>query len=155
MLRDGIKALVTLGACAEALWPYRPAKFAAKPGAACYRDGLAHQVTSYRRILDLEGMQTCLAEGFPFVFGFSVYESFESKQVARTGVAPMPKASERALGGHAVLAVGYDDAKRRFLVRNSWGTRWGMDGYFTMPYAYLASRSLSSDFWTIRTGEGM
>jgi len=54
------------------------------------------------------------------------------------------------VGGHAVLAVGYDDASQTFLVRNSWGADWGQNGYFTMPYAYLTTRGLSSDFWTIR-----
>jgi C1A family cysteine protease len=97
----------------------------------------------------LAQMQGCLAAGAPFVFGFSVYESFESEEVAKTGVVPMPPRSERLLGGHAVLAVGYDDESQRFIVRNSWGTGWGMDGYFTMPYAYLTSRSLASDFWAI------
>ena len=62
----------------------------------------------------------------------------------------MPAAGESVLGGHAVLAVGYDDSQQRFIVRNSWGTGWGMQGYFTMPYAYLTERNLSSDFWTIR-----
>jgi len=155
MLRDGIKALVRQGACGEDLWPYDPARFAARPPAACYRDGLGHQVTEYRRILDLEGLRACLAAGFPFVFGFMVYEGFESPRVARTGSVPMPARRERALGGHAVMAVGYDDASRRFLVRNSWGTGWGMAGYFTLPYAYLSSRDLSDDFWTIRAGEGI
>ena len=54
------------------------------------------------------------------------------------------------LGGHAVLAMGYDDAHRRFLVRNSWGTDWGQAGHFTMPYGYLTDSNLSDDFWTIR-----
>jgi C1A family cysteine protease len=98
-------------------------------------------------------MRICLADGFPFVFGFSVYESFESATVARTGVAPMPRRDEKLLGGHAVLAVGYDDAKERFLVRNSWGTGWGMKGYFTLPYDYLGDRNFSDDFWTIRRQE--
>jgi len=65
----------------------------------------------------------------------------------------MPKRTERAIGGHAVLAVGYDDAKKRFVVRNSWGTGWGLKGYFTLPYAYLENRDLSDDFWTIRRAE--
>jgi len=67
----------------------------------------------------------------------------------------MPKAGERMVGGHAVLAVGYDDAAKRFILRNSWGTKWGMQGYFTMPYDYLANRNLSDDFWTIRREERM
>src|SRR5437899_1698937 len=78
-------------------------------------------------------MRACLASGFPFVFGFTVYESCESPQVARSGVLDMPGLGEQAVGGHAVLAVGYDDGTRRFIVRNSWGTRWGQRGYFTMP----------------------
>ena len=66
-------------------------------------------------------MQGCLAPGYPFVFGFSVYESFMSAEVARTGEVPLPPRGEQLIGGHAVLAVGYDDAIQRFIVRNSWG----------------------------------
>ena len=83
------------------------------------------------------------------VFGFQVYETFESKQVASTGDVPLPATGEQLLGGHAVMAVGYDDSRSRFLVRNSWGAKWGKDGYFTMPYPYLTESNLSSDFWTM------
>jgi len=84
-----------------------------------------------------------------------VYESFESQQVAQSGVVQMPQPGERVLGGHAVVAVGYQDAAKRFIVRNSWGPAWGMKGYFTMPYDYLANRDLSDDFWVVRRGEKM
>ena len=100
-------------------------------------------------------MRACLAEGFPFVFGFTVYESFESQQVARTGIVSMPQRGERVVGGHAVVAVGYHDTEKRFIVRNSWGTGWGMKGYFTIPYDYLSNPNLAEDFWTVRRGEKM
>jgi C1A family cysteine protease len=155
MLRDGIKSLKKLGVCSEKKWPYVISKFTVKPSVVCYKEALNHQITSYQRILTLDKMRTCLAEGFPFVFGFSVYESFESSSVARTGIVSMPRSGERVLGGHAVLAVGYNNADKRFIVRNSWGTGWGIKGCFTMPYAYLADRNLSDDFWTIRSAEQM
>jgi C1A family cysteine protease len=155
MLRDGIKTLKKQGVCSERKWPYIISKFAAKPRTACYKEALEHQITSYHRIITLDEMRTCLAEGFPFVFGFTVYESFQSQEVAKTGIVSMPQPDERAVGGHAVLGVGYDDAEKRFIVRNSWGTEWGQQGYFTMPYEYVADRNLSDDFWTIRKGELM
>jgi C1A family cysteine protease len=103
---------------------------------------------------NLAQMQGCLAEGYPFVFGFTVYESFESQQVADTGVVPMPAAGETVMGGHCVVAVGYDSTKRVFIIRNSWGTSWGMKGYCTMPFEYLLTASLASDFWTLRSVSG-
>jgi C1A family cysteine protease len=99
---------------------------------------------------ELNQLKTCLAEGYPFVFGFTVYESFHSAKVTQSGIVPFPSKNEKAYGGHAVLAVGYDDAKKSFLVRNSWGPSWGANGYCWMPYSYLTSQYLSSDFWTIR-----
>jgi C1A family cysteine protease len=147
-LRVGIKTLKNDGCCEESLWPYKIAKFDVKPSGKCYLRAKTLCIKSYHRITRLSEMLTCLAEGYPFVFGFTVYESFDSPKVARTGVVQMPKKGEAALGGHAVLAVGYDLAAKRFLVRNSWGTGWGMKGYFTMPFKYL--ETLSADFWTIR-----
>jgi C1A family cysteine protease/nucleoside phosphorylase len=150
-VRDGIKSVATLGVPPEKMWPYNIAKFTEKPSAAAYAAAKNDLVSSYARVSQtLSQMQGCLAEGYPFVFGFTVYEAFEGAAVAKTGVVPMPKSGEHVVGGHCVMAVGYDDSKRVFIVRNSWGTSWGMKGYFTMPYEYLISSHLASDFWTIR-----
>jgi len=150
-IRDGIKSVAKLGDCPETEWPYTIARFKTKPSPECYADALRYRVVSYQRLMPvLSQLKGCLASGYPFVFGFTVYESFESPQVARTGHASLPGSSERAIGGHAVVGVGYQDAKQWFIVRNSWGSGWGLKGYFTLPYAYLTDENLASDFWTIR-----
>ncbi len=150
-IRDGVKTLVKQGVCTEDEWPYDITQFTSQPGAACYTAAKQNRATSYSRVpQSLAQLKGCLAEGYPVVFGFTVYDSFETPGVAKTGVVPMPTTGETVLGGHAVVAVGYDDASQRFTVRNSWGTTWGMDGYFTMPYAYLTDSTLSADFWTLR-----
>ena len=151
MLRDGMKTVNAQGACAEASWPYVVEKFSDRPAAACYTAALQHRAISYLRLAqNLAPMKSCLASGYPFVFGFTVYDSFESDAVTQTGRAPMPAADESVLGGHAVLAVGYSDASQRFLVRNSWGPTWGINGHFTIPYEYLTNPNLADDIWTIR-----
>jgi len=150
-IRDGIKSVASQGACPEPEWPYVISKFAVKPPARAYKDAALDRAVSYQSIVqDLNQMKGCLASGFPFVFGFTVYESFETTVVAKTGHAPMPGWAERPVGGHAVMAVGYDDSSGWFIARNSWGPGWGMKGYFTLPYAYLIQPGLSSDFWTVR-----
>lgn len=154
-IRDGIKSVAKLGACRELpTWPYDITKFAQQPPPPAYEEGLLNQVLQYQRLTHIVNqMKGCLASGYPFVFGFTVYESFESDDVAKTGVLQMPGSKEQVVGGHAVLAVGYSDASQRFIVRNSWGPDWGQQGYFTMPYAYLSNSDLADDFWTIRLVE--
>jgi C1A family cysteine protease len=154
-IRDGIKSVATLGAPSEADWPYDITNFAQQPPEAAFNDAKQDIVSSYARVAQLLiQMQGCLASGYPFVFGFTVYDSFESDAVAQTGTVPMPGPGENVLGGHAVVAVGYDDSKRVFIVRNSWGDGWGVKGYCFMPYEYLLTPTLSSDFWTIRSVTG-
>jgi C1A family cysteine protease len=151
-VRDGIKSVATVGAPPENLWPYNTNKFADRPPNSVFAAAKRDLVASYARVSQsLSQMQGCLAEGYPFVFGFTVYDSFESAKVARTGIVPMPSSGEKVAGGHCVVAVGYDDAKRVFIIRNSWGKSWGMKGYCTMPYEYLLNSHLASDFWTIRS----
>jgi C1A family cysteine protease len=150
-IRDGIKSVAKQGDCPEPEWPYVLGKFKTRPAAACYTDALKYKVVSYQRVTQSLGeLKGCLAAGWPFAFGFTVYESFESATVAKSGHAPLPKSGESVVGGHAVVGVGYDGAKQWFIVRNSWGAGWGLKGYFTLPYAYVADDNMASDFWTIR-----
>lgn len=151
-IRDGIKTIAKQGVCSESLCAYNVAAFKARPSKRAYDDGVKHTAIAYQRIdsSSLSAMRTCLALKRPFVFGFTVYESFESDAVARTGMVPMPADGEQALGGHAVAAVGYNDEAKRFVVRNSWGVKWGQEGYFEIPYDYLLNPNLADDFWTIQ-----
>lgn len=150
-IRDGIKSVGVEGAPPEALWPYEIAQFEVRPPDLAFAKAKLDRALSYQRLNPvLSQLKGCLAAGFPFVFGIAVYDSLESASVAKTGDVPMPAMTEQMLGGHAILAVGYDDAKQRFIVRNSWGVGWGIEGYCTFPYAYLTDHGLSADFWTIR-----
>lgn len=150
-IRDGIKTLTKQGVCSENIWPYNIDKFKEHPPIDCYNQAKIDIVKSYHRITGLYQMKYCLSQGFPFVFGFSVYESFENKHVAKTGILPLPSSDEQLLGGHAVLAVGYDMDKQMMLVRNSWGDSWGIKGYFWMPFSYINDSQLADDMWTIRS----
>jgi len=124
-IRDGIKAVNQQGAPPETDWPYDITKFAEKPPQIAYDDGAKHEAVLYQRLTPTLGqLKGCLASGYPFVFGFVVYDSFEGQEVASTGQAQMPAAGEKQLGGHAVMAVGYDEGQQRFIIRNSWGTSW-------------------------------
>jgi len=147
-ISDGAHVVSTQGCPHETLWPYNIAQFAETPPPAAVADGLKHLVLKVQQVSqDLTSMKEVLAGGLPIVIGFTVYPSFESAAVDKTGIVPMPSHHEQTIGGHCVMLVGYDDSKKTFIIRNSWGTVWGMAGYGTMPYAYLTNPRLSSDFW--------
>lgn len=149
-IHDGIQVIHTLGVCSEVDWPYDINKFKDKPTNECYTSAQSHKTIDYRAISqNLDQLKSALIEGFPVVFGFSVYESFESETVAKTGIMPIPKPDEKLLGGHAVALVGFDNSKKVFIVRNSWGNGWGDKGYFYMPYEFIINPNMASDFWTV------
>jgi len=151
-LRDGIKSLANQGVCNETEWPYIINEFIQKPFQSCYDEAQKNIISQYQRLdRSLDQMKACLADGSPFIFGFAVYQNFESAEVARTGILNLPNVGESLIGGHAVVAVGYDDLSRRFIARNSWRDTWGMQGYFTLPYDYLLDENLADDFWTIKS----
>jgi len=163
--RDGIKAIVENGVWPEDRpgapenWPYDIDRFRDKPAAPCYTFGQDAQTLVYSVVEQNEcQMKGVLATGLPIGIGFSVYESFETDEVVRTGIVPMPGSGERVLGGHWVVVVGYDDLgslgpARHWIVRNSWGGVWGKQGYCFMPYEYLLDSDLSSDFWVVESVE--
>lgn len=154
IIRDGFKSIAKEGVCPETLWEYHIPSFTTEPPSSAYQDALNHQVLQYMRVQQSLGqMKGCLADGYPFVFGFTVYESFKTPEVAKTGIMHFPTANDSMIGGHAIMAVGYDDEKQHFIIQNSWGTEWGDKGFFYMPYSYATDSNLAADFWTIRLVE--
>ena len=149
-LRDGIKTIHNIGVCKEDDWVYDPNNYTDKPPTFCYKEAKLHRSIKYHRIKqELHQFKACIKSGFPFVFGFSVYESFESSEVSSTGIMPIPQKNEKLLGGHAVAAVGFDDSKKAMIIRNSWGENWGDKGYFYMPYRFIINPAFCSDFWVV------
>jgi C1A family cysteine protease len=154
-IRDGIKSVNHLGAPPETVWPYKVTKFASKPTKRAYTQGMAHQAVRYARVSNksIRPIKAVLASGYPIVFGFTVYDYFESDEMAKTGILKIPLPSEQVAGGHAVIAAGYDESQQMVLVRNSWAEDWGLKGYFWMPYEYITNPGLADDFWVIRQVE--
>jgi C1A family cysteine protease len=149
-LHDAVCSLLYYGCCPESVWPYVESQALVEPSEAAYQAALSHKISKYYRFADLEHIKHSIASGYPVIIGISIYESFESDEVAATGLVPMPGPNEQYLGGHAVMIVGYDDTKGHVIVRNSWGTSWGDKGYFYLPYEYMNDPNLSEDFWSIR-----
>jgi C1A family cysteine protease len=163
-LRDVIKTISSIGVCPESNWPYKPippdpntrlfppnSAPATRPSEECYQMAAELKAISYFRIQQtLSQLKTCLAEGYPFGFGFYTYSSMYEGDDKPVTVIPLPRASDKQIGGHAVLAVGYRDSSQQFILRNSWGSKVQDAGYFYMPYAYVLDPNLAGDFWTIR-----
>ena len=167
-LRTTIGAMVLFGVPPEAYWPYSDAEqvFDKEPPAFCYAYAQNYQTIKYFRHDPsgaksdgiLKNVKTHLASGHPAMFGFTVYNSIE--QAETTGKIPFPSSKEKVEGGHAVVAVGYDDKMKiknqygksattgALLIRNSWGKEWGEQGYGWLPYEYVL-RGLAEDFWSV------
>jgi C1A family cysteine protease len=156
---DGFKAMRKLGVPLEEAWPYDITRFTERPPEACYdpehltrcgqyvHPGLPYSMGTEERA---HRFQWFLTHGKEIAFGFSVFESFESVAAADTGIIPVPEQGEELLGGHEVLMVGYlKDYPDHVLVRNSWGTEWGLDGYCLMPWEIAASPNYADDWRAI------
>lgn len=150
-IRDVCKALTKWHVCDEKLWPYVIPRYSQCPPTIAYAAAKQHLVLAYKRVHPtVDAMKATLAGGVPIVIGLQIYESFESRRVAATGLVPMPNPStEQLLGGHALLVCGFDDQTQRFTVCNSWSGGWGDKGYCYIPYAYVTDPDLAADFWAI------
>jgi C1A family cysteine protease len=170
-LRTTMAAMALFGVPPEEYWEYETEKFDVEPSAFCYAFGQSYQALQYYRLDPpstpkdelLARIKTGIAAKLPSMFGFVVYESY--RQAEATGEIPYPTLTERVLGGHAVDAVGYDDAKEitntnpggtttkgALLIRNSWGVGWGDEGYGWLPYEYVL-KGLAEDWWSLLKNE--
>lgn len=157
----GMNMLTNYGAPPEADYPYpTPAQqedpwfrqyfLPATPSAEVYRKAAEHKGGTVRQITKLSEVKASLSAGYPVTFGFLVFESI--RKAANGGMLPIPNImEEECWGGHATLAVGFDDARQVLILRNSWGTEWGDQGYFYMPYKFFdMDLGLVADGWTMR-----
>lgn len=153
-LRDTMKSLKDYGVCPETSWAYLYENLFTTPTPSCYVEGLNHQALSYASVtISLVSMKNVL-QTRPFVLGILVYSSFFAPNVSKTGYVPVPNIQkEQLMGGHAILVLGYDDVKQCFYCRNSWGTSWGLQGDFYLPYQYATNRKLSFDAWVLYSVE--
>jgi C1A family cysteine protease len=147
-VRSAIKALRLFGVPPEDYWPYDTLRFDDDPGSFCYAFAGNYKAIGYYRLHVLDELKESLARGTPFAFGFVCYDSLFTEEVSTSGDIPFPTAGDRVVGGHAVMAVGYDDPGGRLLIRNSWGTGWGDAGYGSLGYEYV-ERGLAQDFWAL------
>jgi len=149
-IRDGVKGVANFGAIPEREWAFNPSLITAKPPASAYEDALHSRATQYAAVdQSLNHILSCLNHKLPVIFGTSVFQEFEGPKVATSGVVSMPGPDEAAIGGHAILIVGWKPETQHFIVRNSWGSNWGDNGYCYFPRDYILSPGLSSDFWVI------
>ncbi len=151
-IRDGVKVVSRIGVVPEAMWPYIEADLYTEPPQQIYDAASDDLVLEYRRVNPAH-IRYVLAQGFPVIFGFTVFDSFMS--IGPDGVMPLPQPDDSVDGGHAVLAAGYTQVggDPYFIVRNSWGDGWGDQGYFYMPFPVISVPGMASDFWVIRKVE--
>jgi C1A family cysteine protease len=182
--RATMGAMALVGVSLEKYWPYtdKKADFDKEPPSFIYALAQNYQALVYYRLDHpqqaagaalLKRIKTFIGWGLPLMFGFSCYQSLFDSQTDSTGEIPFPTPTEARVGGHAIVAIGFDDAKKikntrpgggetkgAFLIRNSWGTGWGCtppafgteSGYGWLPYEYLL-QGLAVDWWSLIRSE--
>lgn len=149
-IRNCLKAFAEFGCCSESRLALNNKNASSLPPDECYRNAKRHFVKTYGRLKqDLNLMKLVLQTGNLFVFGCSIMDNFHSKEVATSGLISIPTEECRPIGSQALVACGYDSTNRLFIVRNSWGTDWGDNGYAYLPFDYILNENLCADFWVI------
>lgn len=162
-LRTTMKALAHFGVCPEEYWQYDIESYDKELSAFLYAYAQNFKGLEYYRIdttdkakqTVLDDIKKNLSNSLPMMFGFTVYSSI---QTADDGLIPYPEKGEKVVGGHAIVAVGFDDGKKigkkqgALLIRNSWGEKWGEAGYGWLPYEYVL-KGLAEDFWSLMKAE--
>lgn len=158
MEETAVKSLQEYGVCSESTWPYEDTLDAltTKPNKNAYNEAKNFKIKEFQSVeVDLNTWKSALAEGHPIIFGMSLFDSFDRQK--RPGLVPMPSAKERSReshSGHSMLCVGYSDPDRLFIVRNSWGTSWGDDGYCYIPYDYMMNTEFNdTDGWVLYSAD--
>jgi C1A family cysteine protease len=149
-LQAGIEVCEQIGVCPEPVWKYSQKHLFMPPNPDLLKAPIV-KITKAETVNTFDELKHSLAMKFPVVIGIVVFQSFESEQVAQTGIMVMPQPNEQTLGGHALCVVGYDDTKQSLIVRNSWGIEWGLDGYFYMPYSFAQNPDYCWDWWSIQS----
>lgn len=150
-IRSGYKAVATYSVCGENNWPYNIDNFDNEPSELAKNAAKQHRQFKYLNLETPVEIKHSLSQGYPVSFGTTVYSSFMTASVARSGAVPMPdKDNDRVLGGHAMTLIGYDEEAEVYHVANSWGNEWGKGGFCTIPYKYIHNVDETGDFWTAR-----
>jgi hypothetical protein len=152
-MREGFQSVTAKGCVDETTWPYVVSKFSEKAPDSAYTKANNNKGLVYLSVAqDVNEIKKCLKDGYAVSFGISLYESFMSTQVARTGIVPTPdQNTEQRVGGHAMTIVGYDDSTQCFIVANQWGKAWGDSGFCHMPYSMIIDTKTTGDLWTPRS----
>ncbi len=155
-LFQSMNVLKKKGVVPDKIYPYNIKKFNVKPPRFLNKIASRNKIKSFQLVnQDINSIKSVLSSGDPFVFGIMVYSSFLNSSVFSDGIIPYPNIStERFLGGHALVAIGYDDNTQLIKCVNSFGRSWGDNGYAYIPYNYILNTSLTDDLWMI-TNNGL